>query len=509
MVGTCLVSPKTNSPSPAQHPVQPDAQKANSYQFSQSMTSALETKSQRWSLATCVAAVATTLLTINLGFNQTCHAELTSQVLHEFSSTNGGPWELWEIIQGQDGSFYGSSSLGGSNNAGTIFRMTAAGDVTTLFSFGGAYGYYPEEGLIEGADGNFYGTTYQDFNAANGTIFKISPEGIFTNLHHFDCSLGEGIGPICRLTQTPDGDLYGTTYFGGASGCLGNGVGTVFKVTTNGILSTILSFNRTNGSNPQCGLILGTDGALYGSTTGGGGPSGDGLGTIFRLTTNGALTTLHTFNGPTDGARPSGNLLLASDGNFYGTTEGGRTNDSGTIFKMASGGSLTTIFDFNGTNGSFPHGDLVQGSDGTIYGRTIGGGSFRAGTLFRLNTNGDLATILSFGSAKGENPWAALVPGRDGNLYGTTFYGGSGDGGVVFRLVSLPVITDFGRSNQSVTLMWTSFTNGIYRLEQTTNLVLTNWTPIATPITATANSTTLVAPLQTDSRSFYRIVLLP
>jgi len=438
--------------------------------------------------------------------NQTCRAELTLQVLHEFNSTNGGPSSLWEIVQSRDGSFYGSSEQGGTNNAGMIFRMTPAGDVTTLFSFGGAFGYYPQAGLIEGADGNFYGTTYQDFNAAAGTVFKMTPEGIFTNLHHFDCSLGEGIGPICRLTQTPDGDLYGTTYFGGAGSCLDNGAGTVFKVTTNGLFSTVLSFNGTNGNNPQAGLILGSDGALYGSTTGGGGPSGDGAGTIFRLTTNGVLTTLHTFTGPADGGRPSGNLLLASDGNFYGTTESARTNTGfGSIFKMTPGGSLTTILDFNGTNGSFPHGDLVQGRDGAIYGRTIGG----PGTLFRLTINGDFTNILSFGSAKGENPWAALVPGRDGNLYGTTFYGGSGDGGVVFRLVSEPVITYFGRSNQSVNLTWTSFTNGIYRLEQTTNLLLTNWAPVASSITATVDSTTFVSPPQTESRSFYRIVLLP
>ena len=333
-----------------------------------------------------------------------------------------------------------------------------------------------------------------------------TPQGEVTNLHHFNCNLGEGISPICRLTQISDGDLYGTTYFGGVTGCFGNSQGTVFRVTTNGAFATIFSFNGTNGGNPQCGLIEGPDGALYGSTTGGGGPFGDGAGTIFKLTTNGTLTS---FNGITDGHRPSGNLLLASDGNFYGTTEAGRdTNAFGSIFKMTSGGTLTTILDFNGTNGDYPHGDLVQANDGTIYGRTIGGGKFRTGTLFRLTTNGVFDTIFDFGAGNGENVWAALVPGKDGNLYGTTFYGGSGDGGVAYRLVSKPVITGLSRSNQSFALTWTSFTNGLYRLEQTTNIVLTNWTPLANGIIGNSNNTTYTAPAQTDSQSFYRVLLL-
>ena len=438
-----------------------------------------------------------------------CGSERAFQVLHEFSNLDGGPSGPWELIQSRNGDFYASSAGGGSNRIGTIFRLSQGGGVTTLVSFGGTNGDHPEEGLIEGADGNFYGTTYQAHGIAGGAIFQTTPAGAFANLHHFACTNGEGLGPICRLTQIPNGEIYGTTFYGGASGCSGIGAGTVFKITTNGAFTTVLSFNGTNGANPQCGLILGSDGALYGSTTGSGGPSGDGYGTIFRLTTNGVLTTLHTFDYLTDGSLPSGNLLQASDGNFYGTTEYGTNHDFGTIFRMTPAGTLTTLVNLRGTNGSYPHGDLIQTGDGFIYGRTISGGAYNKGTLFRLSTNGVFTTILNFNGTNGTGPWAAMVVGRDGNLYGTTAIGGPGGGGVAFRLVPTPLITHFGCSPALLTLTWTSFAGGIYRIEETTNLTASSWTPISSSVTATNTVTTLSLPYDKGSQGFCRVVLLP
>ena len=436
-------------------------------------------------------------------------AEWAFEILHEFSNTDGGPSEPWELIQTRDGDFFASSMSGGSSHAGTIFRLDRDGGVTLLMSLGGTNGDYPQEGLIEGADGNFYGTTYQAGGQANGAIFKFTPAGLFTNLHRFRCLEGEGGGPICRLAQTPDGDLYGTTFYGGASGCMGNSAGTVFKIATNGVFTTVLSFDRTNGANPQCGLVLGGDGALYGSTTGGGGPSGDAYGTIFRLSTNGVLTTLQTFNYSTDGSLPSGNLLQASDGNFYGTTEYGINNDFGTVFRMTPGGALTTLVNLTGINGSYPHGDLVQAGDGCIYGRTIVGGKYDYGTLFRLTTNGVFTTVLDFDGTNGTGPWAAMLLGRDGNLYGTTAIGGTHDAGVAFRLAFPPRITDIGCSNGLATVTWTSLIRRVYRVEQNTSLVGTNWTPVSADIIATSSTAVFSLPADTNRQGFYRVMLRP
>ncbi len=437
-------------------------------------------------------------------------AERVFQLLQEFSRTNGGPVAPWELVQAQDGSFYGSSEAGGSNGCGTIFRITPTGVITTLFSFEATVGQYPQGGLIEGADGQLYGTTYQDSGVANGTLFRMSPQGIFTNLHRFDCAKGEGIGPACRLMQTPTGEIYGTTFYGGASGCGGNSAGTIFKLTTNGVFTTLVSFSRTNGSNPQCGLVSGEDGALFGSTTGGGGPLGDAYGTIFRLNANGDLATLHTFDYPTDGSLPSGNLLFASDGNIYGTTEYGTNNEYGTIFKMTPEGALTTLLNFNATNGSYPHGDLIQTADGCIYGRTISGGTYDYGTLFALTTNGAFTTILSFDGTNGANPWAGLVMGRDGNVYGTTAGGIDGaDGGVAFRLVPQPVLTALRHSNQLLVLSWTSFTNGVYQVETSPGLAEPNWTPVSPDITATNSSTDFTLSSDASRNGYFRVILRP
>ncbi|HOY59857.1 MAG TPA: hypothetical protein PK640_17205 [Verrucomicrobiota bacterium] len=450
------------------------------------------------------------VLTVALGLHPGCArgAEWAYQILHEFSSTAGGPWMPWELVQSRDGNLYASSEVGRSNHVGTVFRLAPGGAITTLLSFGSGNGDYPQEGLIEAADGKFYGTTYQDGGTASGAVFRITPQGGFTVLHRLDCAKGEGLGPICRLTQVPNGEIYGTTFYGGASGCFGNSAGTVFKLTPNGAFTTVVSFDGTNGSNPQCGLVFSPDGHFYGSTTGGGGPAGDGYGTIFRLTTNGVLTTLHTFDYRKDGSRPSGSLLLATDGNLYGTTEYGIKQDFGTIFRMAPDGDLTTLVNFNGNNGRYPHGDLIQTSNGFMYGRTITGGPNDAGTLFRLNANGDFTTILDFNGANGGGPWAALVQGRDGQLYGSTAMGGAGQGGVALGLSPRPELTNLSRSNDVVTLTWTSFTNGVYRVQQNTSLTPNNWMSLSPEITATADTTVRTFPAAPGDAAFYRVLLL-
>jgi uncharacterized repeat protein (TIGR03803 family) len=162
----------------------------------------------------------------------------------------------------------------------------------------------------------------------------------------------------------------------------------VFKVTTNGVLTLLVSFNGTNGDNPQAGLVLGNDGNFYGTTANGGSGgcidyNGSGCGTVFRLTANGVLTTLVSFNG-TNGAHPQARLLLSTDGNFYGTTYGGGSSDNGTVFRVTTNGVLTSLVSFTGDNGANPRAGLVLGNDGYFYGTTAIGGPGGGGTIFRL-----------------------------------------------------------------------------------------------------------------------------
>ncbi len=184
--------------------------------------------------------------------------------------------------------------------------------------------------------------------------------------------------------------------------------------------------NGSNGTNsdggaPNAGLIQGKDGLLYGSTYSGG-PDGDG--TIFRITTSGALTTLHAFSG-SDGSSPDGMLLQAADGNLYGTTYLGGSGSSGTVFKMTTSGALTTLCSFNYTDGAYPIGALIQGTDGNLYGTTGGGGTDLYGVVFKMTTTGTMTSLGSFSGSNGAGP-NGLIQGRNGNLYGTCNFGGTG-----------------------------------------------------------------------------------
>jgi uncharacterized repeat protein (TIGR03803 family) len=259
-----------------------------------------------------------------------------------------------------------------------------------------------------------------------------------TTLLNFDIT--NGGDPFAGLIQAADGNFYGVTAIGGTGTDCTNGCGTVFQITTAGTLTTLHSFQGTDGSGSQGGLIQATNGVLYG-TTYAGGTNGDG--TVFSITTAGALTTLHNFSG-TDGRAPASTLVQATNGDIYGTTNFGGSDDDGTIFKINPGGTLTTVHSFEDTDGFLPIGALIEAIDGNLYGTTMYGGSSKAclggcGTVFKFSLSGTLTTLHSFDDADGNNPISGLIQANDGIFYGTTNFGGSGAGcqtacGTIFRI---------------------------------------------------------------------------
>ena len=367
----------------------------------------------------------------------------TFKTLVKFDGTNGG-LPVWELVQGTDGRFYGSTGFGGTGNNGTIFRITPAGMLTTLQGIG--YSHMP----VQATDGNFYGTTPDGGPKDAGTVFRITPKGELTTLYNF-CSqaqCNDGDGPTGGVIQATDGDFYGTTPGGGT-----NNNGTIFKITAGGKLTTLYSFDSPGFSGTS--LVQGSDGDFYGTTSDGGANSD---GTVFKVTAKGKLTTLHTFNF-TDGKFPYDALIQAADGNFYGTTYTGGANDPqacegigcGTVFKITASGKLTTIYNFcaqtNCADGQWPSGSLVQAIDGNFYGTTEAGGAYGincpfgiCGTVFKLTPGGKLTTLHSFAGTDGSDPYSGLVQGTNGNFYGTTEMGadlscGGGSGcGTVFSL---------------------------------------------------------------------------
>jgi uncharacterized repeat protein (TIGR03803 family) len=327
----------------------------------------------------------------------------TFTTLISFNFTNGAQPSA-SLTLGNDGDFYGTTGDGGNTNfsfpmgMGTVFKMTTNGTLTTLAFFTYTNGATPDSALTLGNDGSFYSTTENGYTNGNGTVFKVTTNGTLTSLFTFDISKTNGANPSA-LTLGNDGNFYGTTINGGNTNLYGgSGCGTVFRVTTNGTLTTLVSFNGINGAFPSAALTLGNDGNFYGTTSGDGNTNlnHDTYGTVFQVTTNGTLTTLASFN-YTNGAESESPLTLGIDGNFYGMTViGGITNSfqpmgMGTVFKVTTNGTLTLLAAFDGTNGMSALGALTLGNDGNLYGTTGYGGNtytndgFGDGTVFRLS----------------------------------------------------------------------------------------------------------------------------
>jgi uncharacterized repeat protein (TIGR03803 family) len=312
------------------------------------------------------------------------------------------------LIQGANGDLYGTTNGVGYGNGTTVFKITPGGALTTLYSFCsdlvGEYcldGAFSTGGVIQDIDGNFYGTTPAGGTTNDGTIFELTPGGTLTTLHDFCQQSGctDGVGPYAGLVAATDGNFYGTTTYGGATGN-----GTIFKLSPSGTLTTLYNFCQqsgcTDGGEPTS-LIQAVDGDFYGTTVYGGDSTScpNRCGTIFRITPSGTLTTLHSFHRK-DGAYPNP-PMQATDGDFYGTTSSGGANnnsscryDCGTIFKITPGGELTTLYNFceqsGCTDGIAPAAGLLQDTNGEFYGSTYGGGTSTdctggCGTLFSLS----------------------------------------------------------------------------------------------------------------------------
>ena len=361
------------------------------------------------------------------------------------------------LVQAADGNFYGTTSYGGANadavcdantvgGCGTIFRVTPAGVLTTLHSFCSqancSDGANPIMGLVQGGDGNLYGITAGGglsscFQSSTcGTAFRITPSGVFTVLDNLTDPSGD-------LVEGSDGNFYGTTY--GQNSFDGD----VFRMTPSGTITSLYNFcslaNCADGDSPLEGVTQGNDGSFYGSTYGGG-VNNNNSGTLFRLTSSGVLST-YSLNGDADGFSVSSPLIEGSDGSFYGSTYTQGAHDGGTFFKIDASGTFSTLYafclTFSCTGQNYHPGFLTLASDGNFYGGTSFGvnttcengmeadcyncQNSSCGEAFRMTPAGTISQVYAFcgeaNCADGGNP-TGMIQASDGNFYGTTITGG-------------------------------------------------------------------------------------
>jgi uncharacterized repeat protein (TIGR03803 family) len=369
--------------------------------------------------------------------------------LSHLTASTGSPLTS-PLVDGHDGFLYGAGTAGGQFNDGTIFKVdVATGTISVLYDFQGPDGIQPYSGLTRATDGLFYGTTRYGGLSGRGTVFSISSSGSFTSLYSFGPSdpfsghfSPDGLTPQGRLVQGADGALYGTASQGGI-----NDGGTIFRVTTDGQFSVLYSFDPSSlarGFSPSAGLILASDGYFYG-TTNGGGDNDDGI--VFRFDGSN-VTPLHSFaacdlNGAcADGVDPQDSLVEGPDGALYGAALGGgdtipsTRSGGGTIFRITTSGVFSVLHTFIVADGVNPYGALIVGQDGALYGTTAFRGANAAGTVFRITPGGVFTLLANLGTAAtGSFSLTGLVQIDSGDLFGSTELESDQTGfGVIFRI---------------------------------------------------------------------------
>lgn len=364
------------------------------------------------------------------------------RLLHEFGSVSGdGHSPPGGLLEARDGWLYGTCFTGGSNDLGTVFKLRRDGTgYATLWEFSGTNGSAPQGGLVEARDGRLYGTCSRGGAADVGVVFSLSRDGSgFEVLHEFDGI--DGSNPVATLFEGSDGGLYGTAREGGVLG-----FGTVFRVATRGTRFLVLwdFFGPDwDGFRPFGSLIEGGDGALYGTTAGGGEVDG---GIVFRINKDGSAYEILRSLGVSfvEGKNPFNGLTRLPDGRLFGATFAGGGANSGCIFSLREDGSeyrLVWSFSASGGDGVGPGTRLIEASDGLLYGTTDSGGYYGRGTVFRMQKDGDGFVVLhdfTGNEGAGRGPVSALIEARDGWLYGTTggeeTYGTNISTGIAFKL---------------------------------------------------------------------------
>jgi uncharacterized repeat protein (TIGR03803 family) len=376
----------------------------------------------------------------------------TFQVLYTFNFTDGST-PNGSLIRDNAGNLYGTTQLGGTSGRGVVYKLTPTGEETILYNFTGKTdGGIPIGRLLGDAQDNLYGITSLggDPTCSCGTVFKLAPSGTLTVLHSFlggtDGAQNSG-QPELGLVMIGT-DLYGSASFGGVSGCDGSlGCGVVFKVTQTGEETVLYRFTgKADGAFPQ-DLSADSQGNLYGAT--GGSYSQGNTGTLFKMTTTGAMTVLYTFPGGAVGNSPRWRLLRSAGGTFYGVTQfGGDTecpiasSGCGVAFMVNPAGKESVLHTFNtqAQDGQEPSGGTVDGA-GNLYGATFYGGivnatcTFGCGVIYGIASNGSYKILYSFtGGNDGWIPTGGLTPDGAGNLYGTAVNGGGSNNGVVYKI---------------------------------------------------------------------------
>jgi uncharacterized repeat protein (TIGR03803 family) len=364
----------------------------------------------------------------------------TFSTIYNFTGGTDGGNPLNGFVIGPAGNLFGTASGGGKYGAGVVFRLSQSGEEKVLYNFtGGADGANPNSSLIFDASGNLYGTTYAGGANGDGTVFEVTQAGIETVLYSFAGGT-DGANPMSKLTLDAAGNLYGTTFYGGAYGA-----GTVFEVVKGGTENLLHSFgNGTDGANPEAGINITAKSMIFGTTSAGG---ADGYGTVFALTPSESgwkEAILHNFALQSDGGTPYAGLVFDSKGNLYGTTtDGGGSDESGggTVFELSYSGGKWNFSVLDGLPGSGISGtyrDVLLDASDNIYATTHCDGADGAGTVYKLTPSGGSWTytlLYTFtGQSDGLYSYSNLVFDKQGNLYGTTKYGGTSGNGVVFKV---------------------------------------------------------------------------
>jgi uncharacterized repeat protein (TIGR03803 family) len=360
----------------------------------------------------------------------------TFTVLHSFTGTaNDGDYPQAAPILDLKGNLYGVA-LGGAFGGGMIFKVSSTGHETVLYSFKGyPDGNVPDSISFRDSAGNLFGTTYQGGANSFGMVFRLDTQGSETIVYSFcpskPCTMGAYPGGVIR----DNGNLYGITFAGGDFSCAMTGCGTVFGINRKGVQTVLHAFGGSgDGNMPNRGLVRDESGNLFGTTASGG---AYGYGTVFELAATGQESVKYSFDGAANGSQPYGGLYRDAEGNLYGTTSQGGVYNYGTVFKVTTLGKHVVLHSFRGgVYGAYPYAGVITDAQGNVFGTTYQGGSDNYGTVFKIDvSSGNLTVLHSFSGEKdGAYPFG-VTNDANGTLYGTTYQGGAYNYGTVFELV--------------------------------------------------------------------------